>query len=294
MTQSPEAIDLPGIDDIGDLDVVALEAIAVDVATSAGALIVDERPDRLGVSTKSTDTDVVTVMDQRSQDHLLARLAELRPDDAVYGEEEGGAAGTSGITWVVDPIDGTVNFLYDLPAYAVSVAAVVGDPRRPGAWRPVAGAVLNPVSGECYRAALGHGARLVTRDGATRTLSGRPAPSSLAHCLVATGFGYAAETRRWQAQILLDLLPRVRDLRRIGSAALDLCRLAAGEVDAYYETGLNPWDVAAGWLVVTEAGLTLGGPEEAPTKELTWATSATLAPEFGPLVRDLTREHGPA
>lgn len=282
-------IDLPD-----DLDVAALEAIAVDVATSAGALIVDDRPDRLGVaSTKSTATDIVTVMDQRSQDHLVTRLGVLRPDDGVLGEEEGGATGTSGVTWVVDPIDGTVNYLYDLPAYAVSVAAVVGDPRRPGAWRPVAGAVVNPVSGECYRAAMGQGARRVTPDGTTRTLSARPAPPSLALALVATGFGYAAQTRRWQAQVLLDLLPRVRDIRRIGSAALDLCRLAAGEVDLYYETGLNPWDVAAGWLVATEAGLVIGGLDEPPSSDLSWGAPVELADEFGSLIRGLTARHNP-
>lgn len=144
------------------VDVRDLEAIAVDIATSAGRLVVDDRPRDLGVAaTKSSVTDIVTVMDQRSQDHLLARLDTLRPMDAVMGEEKGGRAGTSGITWVVDPIDGTVNYLYDLPAYAVSVAAVVGDPSVPGAWQPIAGAVVNPVSGETFRAALRAAAHFV-------------------------------------------------------------------------------------------------------------------------------------
>lgn len=273
----------------------ALERVAVDVATSAAALIVDERPTDLGVAhTKSTHTDVVTVMDQRAQDHLLARLAELAPHDAVMGEEQGGAQGESGLTWVVDPIDGTVNYLYDLPAYAVSVAVVTGDPTVPGRWTPLAGAVVNAVTGECFRASRGGGAHRRLRGGRDRRLGLRPAPRSLGEALVATGFGYAAEDRRWQAQVLTELLPRVRDLRRLGSAALDLCRLAAGEVDAYYESGLKPWDLAAGWLVATEAGAVVGGAggsADPPSAELVWATSEGLADAFGDLVTGLTAAH---
>ena len=123
-------------------DPAALERVACEVAEAAGRLILEERPAQLGVSAKSTATDPVTVMDQRSQELLLRLLGERRPDDGVVGEEEGGVAGRSGVTWVVDPIDGTVNYMYDIPSYAVSVAAVVGDTGRPGAWQPIAGAVL--------------------------------------------------------------------------------------------------------------------------------------------------------
>lgn len=277
------------------VDVRDLEAIAVDIATSAGRLVVDDRPRDLGVAaTKSSVTDIVTVMDQRSQDHLLARLDTLRPMDAVMGEEKGGRAGTSGITWVVDPIDGTVNYLYDLPAYAVSVAAVVGDPSVPGAWQPIAGAVVNPVSGETFRAALGRGALRRSGAGVERRLEVGRAASTLADTLVATGFSYAASTRAEQAGLLVELLPEVRDIRRIGSAALDLCRLAAGEVDAYYERALNPWDLAAGWLVVTEAGCLVGGPGglgSAPTAGLTWAAQPAIAQEFTARVTTLARRH---
>src|SRR5699024_716017 len=153
------------------IDPATLLEVAERVALEAGRLIVDERPRDLGVvETKSSATDVVTVMDQRSQDHLLARLGELRPEDGFAGEERGGRAGDSGITWVVDPIDGTVNYLYGVPAYAVSVAAVLGDPSSPGGWRPVAGAVVNPVTGERYTASLGGGAHRAIGEGEARRL----------------------------------------------------------------------------------------------------------------------------
>ncbi|MFC7492135.1 MULTISPECIES: inositol monophosphatase family protein [unclassified Knoellia] len=267
-----------------------LEALAADVARSAGRLVVDERPDAVEVaSTKSSATDVVTVMDQRSQDHLLARLRESRPDDAVLGEESGGATGTSGITWVIDPIDGTVNYLYGIPAYAVSVAAVVGDPTTHGAWRPFAGAVYNPVTDELYRARAGAGSRVVRPGGEERSLTPTGC-SDVGQALVATGFGYAAERRERQAHLLLDLLPQVRDIRRIGSAALDLCAVGAGLVDAYYETGLNPWDLAAGWLVAAEAGAVVGGLD-GPGQDLTSACAPGLAPAFPDLVEEGTRRH---
>ncbi len=272
------------------LDLAALEDVAAGVARTAGRLVVDERPDDLDVASKSTRTDVVTVMDQRSQELLLAELARLRPDDAVLGEEEGGRSGTSGITWVVDPIDGTVNYLYDIHHYAVSVAAVVGDPAVPGAWQPVAGAVLEPVSGELFHAHLGGGARLSSPSG-TRTLRVGVA-DDLAMALVATGFGYAADRRARQARALVEVLPRVRDIRRQGSAALDLCDIACARVDAYYETGLNAWDRAAGQLVAAEAGAVVGGPvDDTPDQDLTWACGPGLAGPFADLVRAVTLHH---
>lgn len=267
----------------------ALEALAADVARTAGRLVVDERPDAVEVAaTKSTATDVVTAMDQASQDHLIARLREARPDDAVLGEEDGGAAGTSGITWVVDPIDGTVNYLYGIPAYAVSVAAVVGDPSVPGGWRPFVAAVYNPVTDELYRARAGAGAFLVVGDDQAPLVP--TSCDTLGQALVATGFGYAAERRKRQGRLLLDLLPRVRDIRRAGSAALDLCAVAAGRVDAYYETGLNPWDLAGGWLVAEEAGAVVGG-FDGPGEALTWACAPGLRTNFPEVVELGTRRH---
>ncbi len=271
----------------GGVDAAGLEAVACAVAREAGRLVVDERPDELGVSAKSTRTDVVTEMDQRSQELLLRRLAVLRPDDAVLGEEEGGRTGTSGVTWVVDPIDGTTNYLYGDPQYSVSVAAVVGDPAVPGAWEAVAAAVLNPPSGELFHAHRGGGARL-TSGAVTRALRVN-AVHDLGLSLVGTGFGYAAEVRERQARLLVELLPRVRDVRRHGSAALDLCAVACGRLDGYYETGLNPWDRAAGELVAAEAGARVGGPvDEVPTRDLTWAAAPGIADELSALVRDLT------
>lgn len=240
-------------------DLEELRAIAVEVAAETGRIIVEDRPDRLAVATKSTETDVVTEMDQRAQDHIVAALTARRPQDGFLGEEEGGhRTGESGITWVVDPIDGTVNYLYSVPAYAVSIAAVTGDPSVPGQWQPIAGAVVNPVSGDIYSAALGQGATRTDRDGRVHPLA-VTGETDLAQALVATGFGYAAGRRAWQAAVVADLIPDIRDIRRMGSAALDLCRVAEGSVDAYYERGLNPWDLAAGWLIVTEAGGTVSG-----------------------------------
>ena len=229
-------------------------------------------------------------MDRRCQALILAALGRRRPDDAVLGEEEGGRSGTSGVTWVVDPIDGTVNYLFGLPHYAVSVAAAVGDLADPGAWWPVAGAVLEPVSGELFHAHLGGGARLTGRQG-TRTL-GVGGASDLGLALVATGFGYDSAVRERQARALVEVVTTVRDIRRQGSAALDLCDVACGRVDGYYETGLNAWDRAAGQLVATEAGAVLGGMADGtPDADLTWAAAPGVAGAFGDLVRRVTATH---
>ncbi|KQU70288.1 inositol monophosphatase family protein [Phycicoccus sp. Root101] len=265
---------------------VELERLAVEVALEAGRLIVDDRPADLGVSkTKSTATDVVTVMDQRSQDLLRTRLQAARPGDGFLGEEEGGTDRESEITWVVDPIDGTVNYLYGIPSYAVSVAAVVGDPTTPGAWRPVAGAVVNPVTGELFHARLGGGARLRRGDGDARRLVIAD-PPGLGHALAGTGFGYDTRRRLWQATLLVQVLPHLRDIRRIGSAALDICAVAAGTLDCYFERGLNPWDMAAAWLVLTESGGVFTGLGDlAPDQDMVVGAAPALHAELEPLVR---------
>lgn len=236
----------------------ALEELAVTLALEAGLLIRDDRPDQIGVHrTKSTDLDVVTVMDTRSEELLRSRIAVARPDDGVLGEEEGLTAGTSGLSWVLDPIDGTVNYLYGLPGYAVSVAVVVGDPTVPGAWAPVAGAVSNPSTDEVFHAHAGGGAHLLTmEDSCPLRVRGH---DDLAGALLATGFAYDREVRVGQAAVVADLLPRVRDVRRLGAAAIDLCHVAAGRVDGYWERGCQPWDIAAGMLLVTEAGGVVSG-----------------------------------
>ncbi len=285
---TPGATDDPALPE--GTDPAALESVACEVARLAGRLVVQERPRRLEVAAKSTRTDVVTEMDQRSQELILGALAERRPDDAVLGEEEGGRTGSSGVTWVVDPIDGTVNYLYGIPRFSVSIAAVVGDPSVPGGWRPVAGAVLEPVSGELFHARLGGGARLTT-DAGVQPLRAS-AETDLGLALVATGFGYARALRERQARALVEVIGRVRDIRRQGSAALDLCDVARGRLDGYWETGLNAWDRAAGELVATEAGALVGGPLDATaTAELTWAAAPGVADELSALVRGVTTRH---
>ncbi|MFD6177090.1 MULTISPECIES: inositol monophosphatase family protein [unclassified Isoptericola] len=227
--------------------------LARSLAREAGALVRDGRPAQVEVAaTKSSAVDPVTEMDRASEALLRARLAAERPHDAILGEEGDDVPGTSGLTWVLDPIDGTVNYLYGVASYAVSVAVVAG-PVDPERWTALAGCVHSVVDGRTWTAARGGGAE---RDGAPLRVR---RPASLAESLVATGFGYAAARRAEQARVLADVLPRVRDIRRLGSAAIDLCLLAEGAVDLYYERGLNPWDMAAGGLVAAEAGAWVGG-----------------------------------
>jgi len=191
--------------------------------------------------TKTSAVDVVTEADRAVETLVRARITALRPDDAILGEEGDDRPGTSGVRWVVDPIDGTVNYLYGLPDCAVSIAVEVdGD--------VVAGAVVTIPTGVEYAAALGHGA---TRDG--RPIAVRPSPP-LAERLVLTGFGYQREVREHQAGCVARLLPEVRDIRRMGSCALDLCHVAEGSGDGYVEAGPQAWDWSAGGLVLREAG----------------------------------------
>lgn len=238
-----------------------LMALAERAARLAGALVRDERPDRWEIATKSSPTDVVTQMDHAAEALLRQVLLGERPQDGLLGEESGLHSGTSGLTWVVDPIDGTVNYLYGLPGYAVSVALVAGDPLRPGQWWPLAGCVHGPASGATWTAAAGAGSFA----GGRRLRMA--APPELARALIGTGFGYRAARRRSQARVLAALLPRIRDVRRIGSAAMDLCMVADGRLDAYYERGLHPWDLAAGTLVVREAGGQVRGLGGAPPSD---------------------------
>lgn len=264
-----------------------LEHLALALAQEAGRLIVQERPDRVSVAqTKSSETDVVTVMDQRSERLLRERILAARPDDGILGEEGAHNTGSSGLTWVVDPIDGTVNYLYGLPAFAVSVAVVTGDPTVQGAWEPVAGAVVNPVTGEVFHARRGGGAQ-VRHGGRAERLCVSDVPR-LDHALVGTGFGYRADQRRAQGAVVAELVARVRDIRRAGSAALDLCHVAAGQLDGYYEAGLNPWDLAAGQLIVTEAGGRVTGfGSAAPGRAMVVAAGATLHPLLLDLLEQL-------
>jgi myo-inositol-1(or 4)-monophosphatase len=241
-----------------DADPVALRSVAERLATEAADFVRQRRvdvfanPEPGAVRAKSTPTDPVTIVDTETERLLRDRLAELRPGDRILGEEEGGPTGDhDGLTWVLDPIDGTVNFVYGLAQYAVSVGV-----QRDGA--SVAGAVANVPSGDLYSAAVGHGAR-VQRAGVTTGLS-VSAATELSMSLLGTGFAYATEQRARQAQALAKMLPAVRDVRRMGSAALDLCLVAEGALDAYYEDGVHLWDWAAGAVIAAEAGATLRLP----------------------------------
>ncbi len=232
----------------------ALLDLVRDIAVRAAEFALDAR--RAGVSvvaTKSTPVDIVTAVDRDTETLIRSLILEARPDDGIVGEEDATHIGTSGLDWVVDPIDGTVNFLYDIPAWAVSIAVVEGAGGGAIGGTTIAGVVVNPVTGELFEATAGGGARLSGRELAVN------AAVPLGGALVGTGFGYAAERRREQAAVLLELLPKVRDIRRAGSAALDLCAVAAGRLDAYYERGLNAWDYSAGALIAREAGARLGG-----------------------------------
>ncbi|WP_239455288.1 inositol monophosphatase family protein [Nocardioides gilvus] len=225
-----------------DVDPAGLRDLAVEVASRAADLVrVGAQAGVEVAATKSSRVDVVTELDRRSEALIRELIAVARPDDAVLGEEEGDTSGTSGVRWVVDPVDGTVNLLYGIGEYAVSVAAEVD-----GA--PVAAAVVDVVKGHVYAAALGCGA---TKDGVR--LQVRAATDSGSR-LVLTGFGYRSEVRAHQGACVARLLPVVRDIRRMGSCALDLCHVAEGMADGYVEEGPRPWDWAAGRLVVTEAG----------------------------------------
>jgi myo-inositol-1(or 4)-monophosphatase len=237
----------------------ALAALASDVAQEAAELLLTRHGRTDVVHTKSSPTDVVTEMDQAAERLIRDRLLRARPGDRVLGEEGGetgasetggGAAGT--VRWIVDPLDGTVNYLYGLPDWAVSIAAeVAGD--------VVAGAVCAPLRRSLFTAVRGGGAWLESAWQPGRRRLACNTGVALPAALVATGFGYPADQRAAQGAVVASVLPLVRDIRRSGSAATDLCSVASGQVDGYYEQGLHSWDLAAGGLIAREAGAVTGG-----------------------------------
>lgn len=230
----------------------ALAEFATELAVATARKITAKRAElsRQGdlrdyTMTKSSAVDPVTIVDTAAEDFVVGEINARRPQDGIIGEEGADQPSSSGISWIVDPIDGTVNFIYGIPHHAVSIAASYDG-------EVVAGAVCNVVTLEVWSAARGHGAT-VTRDGETTALRVNEV-ESLEQSLLATGFGYRAAQRRRQGEIVGHLLPQVRDIRRLGSAALDLCHLAEGRVDMYYEHGLHCWDFAAGAIIAREAG----------------------------------------
>jgi fructose-1,6-bisphosphatase/inositol monophosphatase family enzyme len=230
----------PPLDDL-------LETALAAASGAADLLVAGFGRHRAEVDTKSSPTDMVSEMDRAAEAHIARVLASRRPRDAMVGEEGTTRAGDSGVSWIVDPLDGTTNYLFGIPAYSVSVAAefegqvvvgVVADPGRQETWMATRGK-----GAFCNREPL----RLVGPGHATGA-------TDLSTALIATGFSYLSHRRMQQAALLIDVLPRVRDIRRFGSAAIDLCWVAAGRFDGYYEWGMNRWDVAAGRLVAEEAG----------------------------------------
>lgn len=260
-----------------------LRALAEELATSGGEvarrMLAEFGGQGLGARSKSSATDPVTVIDTSVEDHLRREISRLRPADGVLGEESGEESvpgSASRVRWVVDPVDGTVNLLYGIPFTAVSVAAELDGV-------VVVGAVHNIVSRETWTAARGRGATLRAPDGEVTTLAVSDC-RDLSLALVGTGFAYDAHVRAEQGRALASLLPRVRDIRRCGSAALDLCMLASGRLDAYYERCLKPWDHAAGALIASEAGavVTTSDDDSVPTV----AAAPGVSPEFLDALRD--------
>jgi myo-inositol-1(or 4)-monophosphatase len=230
-----------------------LLALARDVAVRAGALAHRRRIEGVEVADhKSSPVDVVTMADRETEILIRSLIAEARPRDGFLGEEGGADGGSSGLTWVVDPIDGTVNYLYGIPHWAVSIAVVEGDP-DPLTWRALAGCVTNPVTGEIYTASDAGGA--FSGNQQLRVAE----PASLAQSLIGTGFSYDSDVRAIQGSVVAQLLPLVRDIRRFGTASLDLCAVATGRLNGYFERGLKPWDHAAAALVAREAGARVTG-----------------------------------
>ncbi|CAN5129000.1 inositol monophosphatase family protein [soil metagenome] len=252
-------------------------ALAVRLVGDAGALLIERRNTSHGlIGTKTSATDLVSEVDRACEELVVEGIREARPHDAILAEEGTTDSGTSRWRWVIDPLDGTINYLYGLPAFAVSVAVELDG-------RPEVGVVVDPVHGETFVAVRGRGA---TRNGEPIQVSDR---KELALALVGTGFSYEAERRSRQATVLTSVLPAVRDIRRAGAASIDLCWVACGRLDGYYEQGLQPWDFAAGALVAEEAGATIGDLSGGgPSGTFTMATVPAL---FEPL-RSLLVEAG--
>lgn len=253
----------------------------LDLAQSAGreaaALITARRPaGRVPVArTKSTSTDVVTAIDHASEELLRDRILAVRPEDGFLGEEGSLLAGTSGVEWVVDPLDGTTNFVYGVPSYGVSIAARIDG-------EVAVGYVIEVASGHEWGAIRGVGAWRLDPETPVRLAA--PEPGSMETWLVGLGFSYDPQVRAKQGAAVAQLLPQVRDIRRLGAAAVDLCALAEGRFDGFVEEGLQPWDIAAGALIAQEAGLVVRGRGKDPDEGLVVAAHPAIAGEYFALV----------
>ncbi|GAB2453907.1 myo-inositol-1(or 4)-monophosphatase [Conyzicola lurida] len=259
-----------------------LLALARATAVTAGELAHRRRIEGVEIADhKSSPVDVVTMADRETELLIRSLIADVRPDDGFLGEEGGAGRGASGLTWVVDPIDGTVNYLYGIPHWAVSIAVVEGDP-DPLTWRALAGCVTNPVTGEIYTATEAGGAFSANQQLKV------PDFHSLEQALVGTGFSYDSAERARQGEVVAGLLPLVRDIRRFGAASLDLCAVATGRLNGYFERGLKPWDHAAAALVAREAGAVVTGLDGAPASaDFALAAAPGLADPLQRVLREL-------
>ena len=256
-----------------DFDTVTrLLALAAEAATAAGAELRRRQGNAGRVEHKRSATDPVSEADRASERLLTELLLAARPEDGVLGEEGSARSGRSGLRWVLDPLDGTVNYLYGFPCWSVSLACEEASEDAPGGWRGLVAVVYDPLRREAFTAARGYGAFLEGR----RLRVNDPVP--LDRALVATGFDYDPALRARQGATAARLLPQVRDLRRAGSAALDLCWLAAGRVDAFYEAGRSRWDWAAGALIASEAGAVVTFPRLEGTEGILAAGPALHQP----------------
>lgn len=268
----------PEVRDLADvLSFHPLLPLAWRAAGAAGSFLRDQRPALLQVDTKSSPSDSVTDMDRNAEQLILDVLLGARPTDAMLGEEGGERPGTSGVRWIVDPLDGTVNYLFRLPMWGVSIAA---EEQSAGTEKAVVtvGIVATPEFDEAYIAVLGHGSWMVRGSRAERLAVSDC--TSLASALVTTGFGYDAERRRAQSAVVTGLIPDIRDVRRMGSAVVDLCWVARGRLDAYFEDGLNAWDYAAGALIASEAGASVSGLRDADISSFVLAAAPGVAAEL--------------
>ena len=258
-----------------DLNLRALHDLAVDAAREAGRVQLERFHFERTIDTKSSPSDAVTEVDRACEELIVARIRATRPDDAIVGEEGTNHAGTSGVAWVIDPLDGTVNYVYHRPEFSVSIGVEVDGVAS-------VGAVYDPTRDELFSAIRGHGAWLNGEGIRTSPVT------DLAMSLTGTGFGYDPIVRRQQGPVLAALIPRIRDIRRGGSAALELCGVACGRLDAYYESGLNHWDVAGATILVREAGGLIERLDPPEVPHSLWLAAGT--PALFAVLREAVRE----